>query len=144
MELLPKTELSPVVRTDFEDDDAWKTICELIRQPVPDGFGGEFYAYVDFIDDPAFRNLAERELLERVPNNFGHSFLMVVDKAATKGPDYPILIIGLLDEERGRTFRAVPAQIQSIQNNLSIANLDFADFADYVDEDGVFRGGGFT
>jgi hypothetical protein len=30
--------------------------------------------------------------------------------------------------------------IQSIQNNLSIANMDFEEFANSVDDDGVFRG----
>jgi hypothetical protein len=27
-----------------------------------------------------------------------------------------------------------------VENNLSIANMDFQDFVDYVDLDGVFRG----
>jgi hypothetical protein len=27
-----------------------------------------------------------------------------------------------------------------IENNLSTANMDFAEFADEVDDDGVFRG----
>ncbi|HLF89873.1 MAG TPA: hypothetical protein VI451_13065 [Anaerolineales bacterium] len=43
-------------------------------------------------------------------------------------------------EEYGREFRAIPSQIQGIENNLSIANMDFEEFADSVDEDGVFRG----
>jgi hypothetical protein len=45
-----------------------------------------------------------------------------------------------LCNRRGRTFRAIPSQIQGIENNLSIANMDFYEFADWVDEDGVFRG----
>ena len=142
MEMLPKTKDSPVIRTHFEDEAAWKKVCELIRQPQPDGAGGEFYAYVTFVNDPAFRDLAVQELLDRVPSDFG-SFLMVVDKFTVRSPEYPILVIDL-NCRRGRRFRAIPAQIQSIQNNLSIANMDFAEFADYVDEDGVFRGGGFT
>ena len=141
--MLPKTENSPVVRTDFDDEDAWKRVCELIRRPVPDGCGDTFQAYVTFVENAAFRDLTEQELLERVPEDFGHGFLMVVDKAALQGPEFPILVIDLPPED-GRRFRAIPSQIQSIENNLSIANMDFADFADYVDEDGVFRGGGFT
>ena len=139
MEMLPKTENSPVIRTDFDDEEAWKTVCELIRQPVPDGFGDAFVAYVTFVDNPVFRDLVQQELLERVPADYGPGFLMVVDKAALKGPEFPILIVDLYDE-RGRSFRAIPSQIQSIENNLSIANMDFAEFADYIDGDGVFRG----
>ena len=44
-----------------------------------------------------------------------------------------------LFEELGRTFRAIPSAIQSIENNLSITNMDFREFADNLDADGVFR-----
>jgi hypothetical protein len=44
------------------------------------------------------------------------------------------------EPEYGREFRAIPTAVQSIENNLSIANMDFEDFAEAVDEDGVFRG----
>ena len=43
-------------------------------------------------------------------------------------------------DEPGRTFRVIPSEMWSVENNLSIANMDFAEFADAVDEDGVFRG----
>ncbi|MFJ6504787.1 MULTISPECIES: DUF6924 domain-containing protein [unclassified Streptomyces] len=41
---------------------------------------------------------------------------------------------------RGRGVRVVAAQLWSIENNLSGANMDFEDFVGAVDEDGVFRG----
>jgi len=50
-----------------------------------------------------------------------------------------VLVIDLY-ADRGRTFRAIPSQIQGIKNNLSIANMDFFEFADNVDADGIFRG----
>jgi Domain of unknown function (DUF6924) len=139
MEMLPETPDSPVIRTDFDSEDAWRAICKGIRSPVPDGFGGEFFAYVAFVENPAFRDLTTAELLERVPNEYRHSFLMVVDRLTMSSPEYPILIVDLFGEP-GRSFRAIPAEIQAIENNLSIANMDFAEFADYTDEDGVFRG----
>ena len=40
----------------------------------------------------------------------------------------------------GATFRCVPSAVQAVENNLSIANMDFEEFAGAVDEDGVFRG----
>ena len=40
----------------------------------------------------------------------------------------------------GREFRCEVDEIASIEANLSIANMDFAEFADSVGEDGVFRG----
>jgi hypothetical protein len=42
--------------------------------------------------------------------------------------------------DRLRTFRAVLSTIQSIENNLSLANMDFEDFVNSVGKDGVFRG----
>jgi hypothetical protein len=137
-ELIPVTKDTPVVRTDFDNVAAWNTICELIRQPVNDA-GEDFYAYVDFVDNPIFRNLSEQELLEMVPPRYVHTFLFVVDQTATITPEFPILVIDLSNEP-GRTFRAIPSQVCGIQNNLSISNMDFREFADNVDQDGVFRG----
>lgn len=137
MDLLPNTEHALVLRTDFADDDAWITICGLIRRPVHDA-GREFIAYVEFLDNPSFRDLTTQEILARVPDGYYHTFLFVADKAAMKPPEFPILVVDLYDE-RGRTFRTIPSQIQGIENNLSIANMDFYEFADNADEDGVFR-----
>lgn len=137
-ETLPDTNDTPIVRTDFEDDATWNRICTLIRLPTHD-HGQEFYAYVDLVDDPTLRNLSVNELLALVPQGYRHSFVFVVDREAMKRPEFPILVVDLR-AERGRTFRAIPSQIQGIENNLSIANMDFYEFADSVDGDGVFRG----
>ena len=64
---------------------------------------------------------------------------MVADRKTISDPDHRLLIIDRFTEP-GREFRAVPSQIQSIENNLSIANMDFTEFADSADDDGVFRG----
>lgn len=139
-ELLPTTDHPLVLRTDFENDSAWQAICNLIGQPVHDVLADEdFYAYVDFLDNPSFRDLTEQDLLARVPSEYCHSFIFVVDKTATQSPEFPILVMDLGDE-RGRTFRAIPSEIQGIENNLSISNMDFSEFAESVDGDGVFRG----
>jgi hypothetical protein len=45
-----------------------------------------------------------------------------------------------LPDEPGRGFRVVPAELWGVENNLSIANMDFAEFAHHADPDGVFRG----
>ena len=137
-EQLPKTKDPPVIRTDFEDEEAWKAIRELISQPVREA-GQDLFAYMEFLDDAMFRDLSEQELLARVPSDYWHTFLFVVDKTAIHPPEYPVLVIDL-HHERGRTFRAIPSLIQCIENNLSISNMDFYSFADSADEDGVLRG----
>lgn len=37
-------------------------------------------------------------------------------------------------------LRVVPAALPSVENNLSIANLDLVDLTSAADPDGVFRG----
>jgi hypothetical protein len=138
MKPLPKTANPLVIRTDFENRQAWEAICGLIRAPVHEG-SYRFYANVDFLEGAEFRNLSKEDLLARVPREYDHSFLLVVDRTAIVRPDFPILVVDLYTD-RGRSFRAIPSQIQGIENNLAIANMDFADFADAVDKDGVFRG----
>ncbi len=91
------------------------------------------------MDDREFRGLTKEQLLDRVPNDYRHTFLLVVDTTATQHPELALLVLDLY-ADRGRAFRAIPSQIQAIENNLSIANMSFFEFADNVDEDGVFRG----
>jgi hypothetical protein len=45
-----------------------------------------------------------------------------------------------LGEEPERPFRVIPREMQGIADNLAIANMDFYEFAESVDPDGVFRG----
>jgi hypothetical protein len=40
----------------------------------------------------------------------------------------------------GATRRVIPSQMWCMQANLSMANLDWEDFANSVDDDGIFRG----
>jgi hypothetical protein len=34
----------------------------------------------------------------------------------------------------------IPTELWSVENNLALGNMDFKDFAQSVDADGVFRG----
>jgi hypothetical protein len=142
MKNIPKTEHPLVLRTDFSDDSAWKSICEAIQEPV-----GEFRAYVDCLSDPEYDGLTVDQLTaslvplltaERKPFEYQLAFLFIVDRTALTHPDHPILVVDLCDEH-GRTFRVIPSEMWGVENNLSIANLDFGDFADHADEDGIFR-----
>ena len=132
MKPLPKSDQALVVRTDFSDDTAWTGVVSAIKRPV-DGF----FAYVDFVDDAAFDGLTVEQLVA-LRDGLSKSYVIVAD-AVTMGAPEPSLLVVDLFEEPGRSFRAVPSAIQSIENNLSIANMDFWEFAENVDADGVFR-----
>jgi hypothetical protein len=134
MKLLPETENPLVLRTDFSSSYDWERICAGILQSV-----GGLHAHVEFVDDVSYQDMTKEHLLQLVPRDYAHSFIVLVDRTAILLPESPLLIVDLY-EEPGREFRAIPSQIQGIENNLSIANMDFCEFADAVDSDGVFRG----
>ncbi len=127
----PKEGTSLVLRTDFSDDAAWEAICAAIESPA-----GGFRAYVDCVSDPQFSGATVEQLVSQETT---HTVLFIVDSKSLTHADRPILVVDLFDDI-GRTFRVIPSEMWGVENNLSIANMDFREFADSVDEDGIFRG----
>lgn len=132
---LPKTEESLVLRTDFSNDTAWEMVCAAIRAPVT-WRGLQFQAYVECVSDRAFEGVTPEQLASIQTD---YSFVFLVDSTTITHPEHPILVVDLF-EEPGRAFRVIPSEAWGVENNLSIANMDFIDFVDTVDDDGVFRG----
>jgi hypothetical protein len=137
MRLLPESEDMLVLRTDFSDDATWEAVCDEVSMPV--GVMG-FQANVRFVDDREYDGVPNAEVPGLFRAGSNHGYVIIADRVTMTHPDHALLILDLLEEEAGRQFRAVPSAIQSIENNLSIANMDFEDFATAVDADGVFRG----
>lgn len=136
MKPIPDTENAPILRIDFSDQAAWEEVCAEIQKPVG-SFG--FVAYVDFIDDVQYADITRDQLLQLISPNYNHSFIIVIDRTAISTPEHTLLVIDLFDETHPE-FRALPSQVQSIENNLSIGNMDFEDFTTALEMDGVFRG----
>ena len=131
---IPSSENAFLIRTDFSDESAWKKLKTAVSEP-----GDLFIFNMEVVDDRANSGATVEQLMDLLPEDYPHSFIVVADGAAFSQPDYPLIVVDL-DEERGRQFRAVAEQVASIDNNLSIANMGFEEFADAVDGDGVFRG----
>lgn len=131
---IPSSENALLIRTDFSDQSAWKKLMTAVSEPED-----PFIFSMEMVDDRANSGATVEQLMEALPEDYPHSFIVVADGAAISQPDYPLLVVDLL-EERGRQFRAVAAQVASIDNNLSIANMGFEEFAGLVDESGVFHG----
>jgi len=109
----PSTEYPAVIRTDFDNQEAWDTICDLIRVPVREG-DYTFYAYVKFVEELRYRDQPVAEVLRALPHDYKLSFLFIVDRESI-APDFTVLVVDLL-ESRGRTFRTIPTQVQGIEN----------------------------
>ncbi len=132
MKNIPETKNSPLLRTNFSDDEIWQEVCAAIEEPV-----GDFQAYVTFVSDPAFEGITVEEVVAYAKKDLG--FIFIVDDITISHEERPILVVDLLDEP-GRTFRVIPSEMWSVENNLSLANMSFREFADSTDDKGVFRG----
>jgi hypothetical protein len=131
---LPGTADVAVLRTDFSDQAAWEALCAALREPSPEGF----LANVELVDERSYEGLSKEDVMAAVVEEYSHNIIIVADEAAIRSEDHPLLVIDLLAEP-GAELRAVPEAIWVLENNLSISNLDFQDFTEAVDSDGVFR-----
>ncbi|MGW0330848.1 DUF6924 domain-containing protein [Streptomyces sp. NPDC003011] len=135
MDQLPTTLEALVVRTDYSADGAWDALRAALYSPSRDGF----LANVALVDDRGYEGLTPDQALDLIPALYQHPLLVLADSAAVASAELPLLVVDLRGE-RGRCVRVVAAELWSIENNLSEANMDFEEFAGAVDEDGVFRG----
>ncbi|GAB2963770.1 hypothetical protein GCM10027280_60830 [Micromonospora polyrhachis] len=131
---MPDPPCALVLRTDFSNDATWAAVCAASSALSVEGFG----ATLSFVSDRAFADLSVEQVVA-LPRVADRGFLFLVDHVTITNPEMPLVVLDL-NVEPGRWFRVVPAEMWGVENNLTLANLDFRDFADRVDPDGVFRG----
>ena len=136
MSVLPAGENAPIVRTDFSSDTAWRELCAAVRTPQP-GYG--FLANVDLISNAALERWSTAQVIELATADSDRTFVLIADEETFRHRERPILVVDLFEDSR-RSFRVVPGSVWSVENNLSIGNLDFEDFLSACDADGIFRG----
>jgi hypothetical protein len=128
---------SLVIRVDFSDDAAWDTL-----QANLDGL--DEYSHATYVNDPTFANVTVDALVERdagAADDDKVYYLFLADATTMTDDEHPLLAVDL-DREPGRTFRVPPRWFIDVSANLSLANMDFDEFADAADADGTFRGFG--
>lgn len=128
-----------LVRTDYSDDDAWQAAVKAATAAYDSGDFERLGASMQLVEAPGLEGLTPPDLV-LLPRNGYLSQLAVADARTMR--DLTILFVDLneFNEQVGRTFRAVPQEIEPVAANLAIANMDFFEFADAADPDGVFRG----
>lgn len=134
MKKLPQTENALLLRTCFSDDAAWAALCAAALQTNED----DFQASLDCVSDREFEGLTVEKLLG-IAEESEHSFVFLADQFALSHHEHPIRVVDL-DEALGCTFRVIPREMWNVENNLSLANMDFRDFAESIEADGIFRG----
>lgn len=137
---------TPLVRTAFEDDAAWRTVAEaLTGRSDQAGWDSEEASLVDAVSDRRYADLDVARLAGAWPQDL-LAYAIVADAMTMKEVGArssvgraSVLYVDLTTE-RGDSFRSAVDQVPDIAMNLSIANMDFFEFADAVGPDGVFRG----
>jgi hypothetical protein len=138
MPVLPRSDTSLLVRTDFTSDNSWQQVSNEAQRENESGFR----AYLEPVNDPTFDHANWETVKAAVPvNDNGASVLFIADGATLTSPDHPILVVDL--GRSGKSpFRCIPPELWGVENNLNISNMDWEEFASAVDESGVFRGFG--
>ncbi|MBE1533654.1 DUF6924 domain-containing protein [Actinomadura algeriensis] len=124
-----------VIRTDFSDQRAWEAVRAALGS-------SDYMEPPHSKEDRSYEGLSVEDVLARLPVGTRDPFIAVVDKTTIDSPEMPVMLVDLNEwrGQYGRTFRVVPRELPSIEVNLSLANMDFFEFADSADDDGVFRG----
>jgi hypothetical protein len=133
-ETIPATSKTFVLRTDYSNDAAW----ESIKAKLCVSSDTELAPDLDFISDHAFADLAVENVRSLLPDNSDHPYCFIADRTALVEKDNPLLAVDL--SKTPKTFRVAASSLGEVENNLSIGNMSFSEFAKAAAADGMYRG----
>jgi hypothetical protein len=125
---------TPLLRSDPTRPDRWTAL--LARIATPNAYG--FLPYVTVLEDPALIGLTEEQIRDLPRVTSAERFVLIADELTLSDDDFPILVVDLSGENRP-SFRVTAACLWSVQNNLSLANMDWEEFSESTDAAGVYR-----
>lgn len=160
--------VTPLVRTDFTDDDTWDAIVEAVTRPaffdkrddmtpVPKDPDNEAYVpSIKPISDLSFDGATLSGIIDAwvPPKRVG--YMLLTDERtfrdAATGAEITVLYVDLRDNEHARdhpdwypdwsfgmSFRCTTRAIALIECNLGIANVSFSELHNQQGPDGVVR-----
>jgi hypothetical protein len=91
------------------------------------------------VESPALSNLTPGELIALAREGY-LSQIAVADPQTMRDQTVLLVDVSELNGQAGRTFRSIPPEAEPIVANLSLANMDFAEFAGNTSPDGIFCG----
>ncbi|QIK66735.1 hypothetical protein G7072_10640 [Nocardioides sp. HDW12B] len=141
----------PLIRTDFSSDEGWQRLVGEVTKDS-DGGDGEWYTpNLQPLSDRDFEGTTAETLATAWPRD-SHGYVVLADsrslQEAMAGGEVTVVFVDLCAEDEdaelgelyGNSFRCVAGEVASVEANLSIANVDFSEFAGSADHDGVLRG----
>jgi hypothetical protein len=132
--LPPSGDATLLLRTEYSMEDRWRELLSAIATPSPDGF----LANVRAVSDPRLDAQTADDVWRLAKVGERRTLTLVADARAQTDEGFPILVVDTFGPDQ-RSFRVTAACLWAVENNLSLANLDWKDFADNVDPDGVYR-----
>jgi len=133
MVVIPQDGDAPLIRTDFSNDAAWEGLLIATRRPSSEGF----LANVQVINDARLDGVSA-EQLGSAARGTKHAIIFLADEVTMRHADLAVLCIDASAPEH--RFRVIPGELWSVENNLSLANMDFEEFRSAAGADDVFRG----
>ncbi|MCC9311335.1 hypothetical protein LN042_30465 [Kitasatospora sp. RB6PN24] len=122
-----------LIRTDFADQAGWDALCTAVRTASDEGS----VADVALVEEPGYAGLSTEQVIPLLPEDVAQRLVVLADEVTFSSHELPVLLVDLLEQ---RSIRVVASELQSVETELSLANLEFDDVARGVEEDGVFRG----
>ena len=136
---LPKGDSALLIRADFTSDasDAlWQAIVDAATRETPDGFA----ANLAVVDDPYWSGASAEAIFAWHARDKVRVVAFVFDAAAASDKEQrALLCIDLASKKKLRTIRVLPKEVWSVENNLSLGNMEWRDFASAL-QGGVFVG----
>jgi len=131
---LPAGGSALLIRTEFSDSKTWQAIVDATTRENPDGF----VANLTVVSDPAWAGASVKDVLAAHAGDKERVVAFVFDAAAVTDEKHSLLCI-YLASKKVRTMRVLPSEVWSVENNLSLGNMEWRDFASAL-KDGVFEG----
>ena len=127
------------VRADYSDNLAWQAALSAATAVCDMDDFERMGALLRPVESPALSNLTPEELIALARE--GHlSQIAVADPQTMRDQTVLLVDFNELNGQVGRTFRSIPPEVEPIVANLSLANMDFAEFAGNTNPDGIFCG----
>jgi hypothetical protein len=132
---LPKGDDALLIRTDFSDEARWLAVVNTTTRENSDGF----VANLTVVDDPTWAGASVQDVISAHAGHKERVVAFVFDTAAATDKEQHALLCINLASKKVRTIRVLPTEVWSVENNLSLGNMEWRDFASSLKE-GVFVG----
>ena len=97
-----------------------------------------FVANLTVVSDPAWASASVTDIQTAHAGDKERVVAFVFDATAASDEKHSLLCINLASK-KVRTMRVLPSEVWSVENNLSLGNMEWSDFASALKE-GVFVG----